>query len=105
MSEFHDAEIAAKYNAVLDVFLKSSNNFEQVNSQTVAIGGMRGSSQELEDSIQNIQNAVQNIQGNAHEVIETSQNSLTDMRESVKIVGESVKWRYDGTVKYYQQRH
>lgn len=110
VSGFHDAEIAEKYNAVLDAFLKSNNNFvmrlndsmrrigdsscvkemiEEVNSQTAAISGMRGSSQELEDSIQNIQNAVQNIQGNAHGVIETSQNSLAGMRESVKIVDES----------------
>ena len=87
VSGFHDAEIAEKYNVVLDAFLKSNNNFvmrlndsmrrigdsscvkemiEEVNSQTAAISGMRGSSQDLEDSIQNIQNAVQNIQGNAH---------------------------------------
>lgn len=112
VTAFHDAEIAGKYNAVLNAFLKSNNNFvmrlndsmsrigdsscvkemiEQVNSQTAALSDMRDSSQELEDSIQNIQNAVQNIQGNAHEVIATSRNSLAGMNESVQIVDESAQ--------------
>lgn len=111
ISGFHDTEIAEKYNILLTSFLKANNNFvmrlndsmsrigdsscvkemiEQVNSQTAAISGMRGSSQELGDSIQNIQNAVQNIQGNAHNVIETSQTSIKDMKASVEIVDESV---------------
>lgn len=112
VTAFHDAGMAEKYNAVLNAFLKSNNNFvmrlndsmtrigdsscvkemiEQVNSQTAAISDMRGSSQELEDSIQNIQNAVQSIQGNAHEIIATSQNSLAGMNESVQIVDESAR--------------
>lgn len=112
VSEFHDAELAHKYNDVLEAFLKANNNFvmrlndsmkrigdsscvkemmEQVNSQTVSISDMRDSSQELEDSIQNIQGAVQIIQGNTHNVIETSQNSLKDMEESVQIVDESAR--------------
>ncbi len=112
VSAFHDTEMAGKYNAVLNAFLKSNNNFvmrlndsmtrigdsscvkemiEQVNSQTAAISDMRGSSQELEDSIQNIQNAVQSIQGNAHEIIATSQNSLAGMNESVRIVDASAQ--------------
>ncbi|MDE7283276.1 MAG: CZB domain-containing protein [Lachnospiraceae bacterium] len=112
ISEFHDAELGHKYNAVLEAFFKANNNFvmrlndsmkrigdsscvkemiEQVNSQTASISDMRGSSQELEDSIQNIQDAVQNIQGNTHNVIETSQNSLKDMEASVQIVDESAR--------------
>lgn len=107
---FHDGEVAEKYNAVLNAFMKANNTFvmrlndsmtrigdsscvkemiEQVNSQTSAINEMRGNSQELGDSIQNIQTAVQNIQQNAHQVIETSGNSLADMNESVRIVDES----------------
>ena len=112
ISAFHDTALAQKYNAVLDAFLKSNNNFvmrlndsmrkigdsscvkemiEQVNSQTESIGGMRDSSQELEDSIQNIQSAVHNIQTNSHSVIEKSQHSIQDMEASVKIVDESAK--------------
>ncbi len=112
ISSFHDTELAAKYNTLLDTFLKANNNFvmrlndsmtrigdsscvkemiEQVNSQTASISDMRSSSQELQDSIHNIQNAVQNIQGNAHTVIETSQNSIKDMKESIEIVDESVE--------------
>lgn len=112
VSEFHDAELGNKYNAVLESFFKANNKFvmrlndsmmrigdsscvkemiEQVNSQTASISDMRGSSQELEDSIQNIQNSVQNIQESAHSVIETSQSSIKDMEESVHIVDESAK--------------
>lgn len=112
VSAFHDAEMAGKYNDVLEAFMKANNKFvmrlndsmtrigdsscvkemiEQVNSQTTAINDMRGSSKELGDSVQNIQSAVQNIQENAHNVIETSQSSLKDMQESVHIVDESAR--------------
>ncbi len=66
ISSFHDTELAAKYNTLLDTFLKANNNFvmrlndsmtrigdsscvkemiEQVNSQTASISDMRSSSQ------------------------------------------------------------
>lgn len=112
VSQFHDAELAEKYNSLLNSFLKSNNNFimrlndsmtrigdsscvkemiEQVNSQKSSISDMRSSSKELGDSIQNIQNAIETIQNNTHTVIETSQHTVKDMQGSVKIVDESVE--------------
>lgn len=110
ITAFHNKELGEKFNAVIMSFLKSNNNFvmrlnnfmtkigdsscvkemiEQVNSQTVAINDMRGSSQDLDNSIQNIQSSVEKIQGNSHSVIETAYHCIEDMNSSIRIVDGS----------------
>ncbi|MBQ4537891.1 MAG: chemotaxis protein [Lachnospiraceae bacterium] len=111
-SEFHNPALVEKYNSLLTYVLESNNKFvmrlnksmikigdstvvknmiEQVNSQTTAINDMRGSSQDLGDSIMNIQFAAQNIQDNCHVVIDTSTRCTDDMNVSINIVDESTK--------------
>lgn len=110
ITAFHNKELGEKFNAVIMSFLKSNNNFvmrlnnsmtkigdsscvkemiEQVNSQTVAINDMRGSSQDLDNSIQNIQSSVEKIQENSHSVIETAYHCIEDMNSSIRIVDGS----------------
>lgn len=109
-SAFHNAELATKYNALLNYVLESNNTFvmrlndsmtrigdsspvkdmlEQVSSQTAAINNMRGSSQNLGDSIKNIQAAAQNIQDNSHTVMDASRRCTDDMNASIRIVDDS----------------
>ena len=110
-SAFKDRVLAEKLDAVVASLYQSNNTLvmrlndsmtrigdsscvqkmiEQVNSQTVAINDMRGSSQELEDSIGNIQTAVQNIQDNSHTVMETAHTCIEDLNSSIRIVDSSV---------------
>lgn len=111
-SAFHNPEIADKYNTVLDSLFKSNNIFvmrlneamakigdsscvkemiEQINSQTIAIGDMRDSSQELGESIENIVSSVQTIQETSHEALTASAESVSSMEETIRIVDASVK--------------
>lgn len=111
-AEFHNQEFVQKYNNLLNYVLESNNKFvmrlngsmtkigdssvvkemiEQVNSQATAINDMRGSSQDLGDSIQNIKFAAQNIQNNSHVVMDTSARCQDDMNASIRIVDESSK--------------
>ncbi|MCM1325128.1 MAG: methyl-accepting chemotaxis protein [Bacteroidales bacterium] len=109
LTEFHNPEFAEKYNHLLQYVLESNNAYvmrlnasmrkigdnsvikemlEQVNSQTVAINGMRSSSQDLGDSIQNIQSSAQNILDSSHSVMNTSTNCTESMNSSIRIVDE-----------------
>lgn len=111
-SLFHDSEIANKYNQMIDAFYASNNSFvmklnssmqeigdssnvkemiEQLTSQTVAIGNMRHSSQDLGESIENIVSSVQTIQENSHEALDSSAESVATMQDSIRIVDESVR--------------
>ena len=111
-SEFHSPELASKYNQVLNAFFVSNNTFvmrlnqsmarigdsscvkemiEQINSQTVAIGDMRDSSQELGESIENIVSSVQTIQETSHDALTASAESVNSMEETIRIVDASAK--------------
>lgn len=111
-SLFHDPEVARKYNQMVDAFYASNNAFvmrlnssmreigdssnvkemiEQLTSQTVAIGNMRHSSQDLGESIENIVSSVQTIQENSHEALASSAESVATMEESIRIVDESAR--------------
>lgn len=110
-SLFQDAQLAEKYNQVIDSFVQLNNNFvmrlndsmtligdsgcvkemiEQVNSQTTAINDMQGSSQELGTSIQNIQDAVHTIQEKTHTVMQDADSCVVDMNSSIRTVDASV---------------
>lgn len=109
LTVFHNTEFAEKYNRLLQYVLESNNAYVmrlnasmrkigdnsiikemlgQVGSQTVAINGMRASSQNLGDSIQNIQSSAQNILDNSHSVMNTSTNCTENMNSSIHIVDE-----------------
>lgn len=109
---FHDPTVAEKYNQVLNAFYVSNNTFvmrlnksmasigdsscvkemiEQLNSQTMAIGDMRDSSQELGESIENIVSSVQTIQETSHEALTASAESVLSMEETIRIVDESTR--------------
>ncbi len=109
---FHDPDIAEKYNQVLNAFFTSNNTFvmrlnqsmarigdsscvkemiEQLNSQTMAISDIRGSSQELDHSIENIVSSVQTIKETSHEALTTSAHSVSAMEETIRIVDESTR--------------
>lgn len=109
-STFQNEELGKNFNLMLDSFLKSHNHFvirlnesmkyigdssrvkemiEQVNSQTTAINNIRGSSQELGDSIQSIVSSVQTIQENSHDAINASSESMINISQSVEIVNSS----------------
>ena len=111
-SLFHDPEVADKYNQVLNAFFVSNNTFvmrlnssmarigdsscvkemiEQLNSQTIAIGDMRDSSQELGESIENIVTSVQTIKDTSHEALTASAESVSSMEETIRIVDESAR--------------
>lgn len=111
-SLFHDPEVADKYNQVLNAFFVSNNTFvmrlnssmarigdsscvkemiEQLNSQTIAIGDMRDSSQELGESIENIVTSVQTIKDTSHEALTASAESVSSMEETIRIVDESAQ--------------
>ncbi len=112
VSLFHNPEFAEKYNRVLHSFFISNNGFvmrlnhsmekigdsscvkemiEQINSQTIAIGDMRDSSQELGESIENIVSSVQTIQETSHDALAASAESVSSMEETIRIVDESTK--------------
>lgn len=112
LSQFQDPQLAEKYNQVLGSFVQLNNNFvmrlndsmtligdsgcvkdmiEQVNSQTTAITGMQGSSQELGTSIQNIQDAVYTIQEKTHTVMDDADSCVRDMNSSILTVDASVE--------------
>lgn len=109
-SQFHDPELARRYNQVLEAFFHSNNTFvmrlndsmssigdsscvkemiEQLNSQTTAIGNIKSSSQDLGESIEHIVSAMQNIQENTHQAMETSAESVVTMKQSIQTVAES----------------
>ncbi len=111
-SLFHNPEIAEKYNQVLNAFFVSNNTFvmrlnhsmarigdsscvkemiEQLNSQTIAINDMRGSSQELGQSIENIVASVQTIKDTSYETLTASAKSVSSMEETIRIVDESTQ--------------
>lgn len=111
-SAFHDPAIALKYNQVLYSFFESNNKFvmqlnhsmerigdsscvkqmiEQLNSQTLAIGDMRNSSQDLGESIENIVSSVQTIQSSSHEALTASADSVSTIENSIHIVDDATK--------------
>ncbi|MBQ7954862.1 MAG: CZB domain-containing protein [Lachnospiraceae bacterium] len=112
VSAFNDPEIAILYNQMLDSFMKSNNGFvmklnnsmarigdssnvkemiEQVNSQTTAITDMRGSSQDMGESIENIVYSVQTVQKNTHDAMVASSDGVNNMENSIRLVDESTK--------------
>lgn len=127
ISAFKNPELGNLYNKVLNSFLTSNNNFvmrlndsmsrigdsscfkemiEQVNSQTNAINDMRGSSQELGESIDHIMSAVQAIQDNSHEAISTSAESVAKMTQSIEIVdisSEQIKKINDQVIEFQEK--
>lgn len=115
-SAFHNAEIAERYNAVLESSFKVNNEFvmrlndsmtrigdssivkdmiEQVTSMSVSMKDMRASDQELGDSITNVQYAAQAIQDNSHDIMRASKACTEDMNQSITILDESAKQVYD----------
>ncbi len=111
-SQFHDPEVADLYNQVIDSFMKSNNGFvmklnnsmarigdssnvrdmiEQVNSQTTAINDMKGSSQDLGESIEHIVYSVQSVQEHTHDAMNASADSVSNMVNSIRLVDESTK--------------
>lgn len=110
--DFNDPEIANLYNQVIDSFFKSNNGFvmklnnsmgrigdssnvrdmiEQLNSQTSAIGDMKGSSQDMGESIEHIVYSVQSVQTNTHDAMNASCDSVENMKNSIRLVDESTK--------------
>ncbi|MCD7836648.1 MAG: methyl-accepting chemotaxis protein [Lachnospiraceae bacterium] len=115
-SAFHNAEIAEKYNSVLEAAFKGNNEFvmrlndsmtrigdssiikdmiEQITSMSVSMKDMHASDKELGDSIVNIQYAAQSIQDGSHDIMEASKSCTEDMNHSISIVDESAKQVYD----------
>lgn len=109
-STFNDTSVGEKYNAVLEAFKRSNNNYvmrlndamyhigdssyvknmlEQVNKQNDSIQEMEISSHDLKDSINNISDEVGHIKDNAQDAIEISARSVTNMNESIRVVQES----------------
>lgn len=108
---FSDPEVADKLNEVVLSLKKYNNNFvmrmneamenigdnscvkemvEQVTSQTSAIQQMTTSSKDLEVSINSISDEIGHIKEGAQVAIEVSQNSVTNMNDTIVAVTNSV---------------
>lgn len=110
VNTFSDPAVGEKYNAIIQAFKHSNNNFvmrmndamrsigdssvikrmlEQVDEQNNFARNMQESSHVLEDSINNITVEVGHIKDNAREAIEISESSVSNMNDSIRVVQKS----------------
>ena len=109
--EFSDPEPARVYNALVDKIMDTSNRMlmrlndamyrigdselikdmlEEVGEQTGSIDEMENRSSELDSSISNISSSAVDIRESSHVIIQSSKSCMDNMKESTRLVDESV---------------